>query len=332
MHRQLQSGAAGFDSSTPPIGINQGGHGQNNAIDGVHALGGIHVSELGSPNGLAKLDGQKMLPLSVFQGGATGFFGFGIDGPDYLVAGKTSEFRINDATIRQPPAQVVSVDVGSVVIDGDRLLITAPATGSTLTLSLGVRSVTFQIRPEGIVDQEVFRVMAPLAQAGNVLIQGHPFVVEPMLYTPWEEINGTGQYLTMPNGAVSLEIEGSKGSNGTASIDLETEHGTTTYSLSRVDSYRHIDLPVNPWTIQANQADTGRLRVRFAYSSVVHVSTSWEIARDADFLDIVLSSIDDTLNLTTWPVSLDAGSYFLRYRYNTESSTPPDDPGGPKES
>lgn len=48
-----------------------------------------------------------------------------------------------------------------------------------------------------------------------------------------------------------------------------------------------------------------------------HLSTDWEIARDATFTDIAMSSYADIANKTSWPiVNLPAGNvYFIRARY-----------------
>lgn len=51
--------------------------------------------------------------------------------------------------------------------------------------------------------------------------------------------------------------------------------------------------------------------------SDVHQSSTWQLATDSNFSNIVLQSVNDTVNLTTWSVSnlLPGTDYYIRVRY-----------------
>jgi len=61
-------------------------------------------------------------------------------------------------------------------------------------------------------------------------------------------------------------------------------------------------------------------------STETHLSTDWEVSYNRDFTNIVFSSINDTVNLTTIPVNvtLDANHiYYARVKFNTTTYTSP---------
>ena len=48
-----------------------------------------------------------------------------------------------------------------------------------------------------------------------------------------------------------------------------------------------------------------------------HISSDWQLATDSSFTNIIAQSLNDSTNLTSWPVSLSTGTtYYVRVRYN----------------
>lgn len=290
--------------------ISQGGTGATTPDAAVAALGGLSRSLIGKPSGLLQADSRGYFPISILT--EHGFsVGYALEGPSRLVHGETSTFFITNYNSLESP--VISVDVGSVTVREDEFDITAPLTGSAVTLTLGERTITLPVVPFAPLKPEIVSPGNDGEVQETVTVITHPFESANELYGDWMEIHDNTT-VHFPEKSVAIELRGRRGVSGVCYLSLEG----SSYTCGISETRRKVERG------QATQgtlvvSGTAALRCRFVFPSAKHIATDWEIAMDPDFKNLVAQSLYDTTHLTQWTVKLGLGAYYLRTRFYGES-------------
>lgn len=308
MPRQLQGSEASAGLMTAVAPLVKGGTGATTPAGAVQNLGGISRSTLGKPNGLLPADHRGYLPAGVLKD--AGFtVGYALEGPSYLVHGLTSVFYITNYSSLSPAD--VSVDVGSVVVSESEIYLTAPSAGSSVTMHVGERTLTLPLVPPGPFSPELLYPQPNAEVKQTITVYAKPFHAEPDVYGAWVEVvDQDGVNVAIPAGVSGIECLGRRGNAGEAYVTLQG----VAYQLGVSTTRRKLDRGYNS-SASFFINGTGKLSYRWIYPSAKHIATDWEIARDAEFTDVVLRSLNDAVNLTSWLVTIEPGQYFVRTRY-----------------
>lgn len=306
--RQLQGpyGPIGKVNGIAPI--TKGGTGASSAAEAVSNLGGISTDSLGKPLGPIKADDQGRLPYTLLVNAGL-LVGYSLEGPTNLVNGQTSIYRLTNWSTDTSVA--VGVSAGSAVIVGDELHVTAPATGTSVTLSLGDRQIILPVLTPG---SQLPVIISPVANSENpaqVTFKTAPFSVAAETYSDWVDVTTTGTTtVSVPTNAIGIEIEGRRGDAGAAYMTLSGNN----YQLGVSTTRRRIDF-VGQATLSILVNGTGSLKYRWVVSSATHTATDWEVSTDPSFSSLVTQSLNDTVNKTEWSTALALGSYYVRVRF-----------------
>lgn len=308
MPRQLQSNKARLGRVTGVAPIDKGGTGGATPAEAAQGLGGISRSRLGKPLGPVQADENGRFPLSLLT--ASGLsVGYTLEGPLTLVNGQTSVFYLtnwsSDATV------AVGANVGTAEVIGDEVHVTAPATGSSLTLTIGDRQVVLPIVPYGS-QTPVITSPAPGSEASlTVSFATKPFNSAPDLFSGWTDVTASGQTsVSIPSNAIGIEISGRRGTAGAAYMSLSNQ----VYQLGVSSTRRRVELSGQA-TLSLWRNGTGELKYRWILPRAAHTASDWEVAVDSAFTTVVASSYNDTVNKTSWSPNLPEGDYFVRTRF-----------------
>ena len=309
MPRQLLNRKAPIGKMNAVAPIAKGGTGASSSFGAVQNLGGIPTSQIGQAGGLLKADSRGYLPISVLR--EAGFVvGYAVEGPTHLVHNQTSVFRLTNYNSLNPIT--VSSDVGEVVLVGKEIHVTAPETGSQMTIMIGERELVMQVVPFGPLAPEIVYPSNQTEIRNKTTVYAKPFQSLPDLYSEWETITETtGVLVSIPDGVVAIEVEGRRGVSGAAYVEL----GTKTYQFGVATTNRRLER-ITESSIKFWINGSGKLRYRWVYPASRHVATDWEIANDADFTVVLRRSTYDMVNLTAWEVDLPPGEYFIRTRFH----------------
>lgn len=130
--RLLQSPNADMKALSIVAPIVKGGTGADNSTEAVQNLGGLNAASLGQANGIAKLNAQGKLDLTVFPNMV--MVGPTLNGPTVVYTGQTVDYTITNYDINT--AYEVSASVGSLTRSGDTISYTAPGTTGPLVLTV----------------------------------------------------------------------------------------------------------------------------------------------------------------------------------------------------
>lgn len=287
--------------------ISAGGSGASTPDGAVNNFGGISRSMIGVLGGLVRRDQYRHIDRSVLE--ASGISAsYAIEGPEKLVHGQTSSFYITNYNSTAPIEATVSS--GSVAVNHDEIRVTAPETGDEVVLTVNGRTLVL-----AIVDftPETPSFVFPTAEAiikQKLVAYTEPFRSDVDFYTVWNTVTAN-KTVSIPDGVTSIEVEGRQGAAGISQIIL----GSSKYSCGKASTRRRIRRRIES-VVQFVVSGSGELRYRWLYPSAVHVSTDWQLASDPEFQNIVVSSMGDTVNLTSWTVDLPEGDYYIRSRFN----------------
>lgn len=322
MPRQLQQTDPFITGFTEVASIDEGGTGASSVEGAVQNLGGISRHLLGAPNGILQADERGFIPVAILK--EVGFtVGYAIEGPASLTPGNVSVYRITNFNSLSDPT--VSVSAGSVVLSGEELYVTAPYSGEEVILTVGERRIKIPIYPEGPIPPKIVYPEKRIRVHKRSTVIAQAFHSEPEKFSPWivVDIDG-GINVPVPYLASGVELVGRRGDGGAY---LRTEAGT--HQLGESLTHRRV-FKVADSSFFFYRSGTAELKYRWIYPIARHVSTDWEIARDADFTDLVFTSYNDIENLTRCEVTLPEGQYFVRSRFNGLIDTGPviPPPGG----
>lgn len=306
--RQLQGPLGPLGKVTGVAPISQGGTGGTTPYDATVNLNGVSVSKFNQPNGPVQADEKGLFPIGLLTAAGLAI-GYTLDGPTNLVNGQTSVFRLTNWSNTANVA--VGISAGSVTLTNDELTVLAPATGTSVTLSLGDRQVILPVITAG---SQIPVIVSPEANSENpaqVTFKTAPFSVAAETYSGWTAISTTGTTsVSIPSNAIGVEIEGRRGDAGAAYLTLSGNN----YQLGVSTTRRRIDF-VGQATLSILVNGTGSLKYRWVVSSATHTATDWEVSTDPSFSSLVTQSLNDTVNKTEWSTALALGSYYVRVRF-----------------
>lgn len=309
MPRQLLSPWAPAGSVNTVAPLDKGGTGASTPEGAVTNLGGISRNTIGEPGGLLEADRYGHLPMSYLT--AAGItVGYALEGPARLVHNQTFTFFMTNYNTQSPIE--VSVDVGSVVQVNDEIRVTAPATGESLTLTVGNRTLVLPVHEFSPLPPELLYPTQASDVQMSITAYSGPFQSGVDIYGPWVVVNEeNGVQAAIPDGVIAIECDGRKGVAGVSQLEL----GSTLFSCGTSSTRRRVVRSLE------NQATfyisgSGSMRYRFIYPAAVHVSTDWQLSSDENFINIVKESLNDTVHLTAWPLELTVGAFYLRSRFN----------------
>lgn len=130
--RLLQSPNADMKALSIVAPIVKGGTGADNSTEAVQNLGGLNAASLGQANGVAKLNAQGKLDLTVFPNMV--MVGPTLNGPTVVYTGQTVDYIITNYDIKT--TYEVSASVGSLTRSGDTISYTAPGATGPLVLTV----------------------------------------------------------------------------------------------------------------------------------------------------------------------------------------------------
>ena len=309
MPRQLLNQYARVGKMKVVAPMSKGGTGASTPEAAVVNLGGISRSQIGVPGGLVEADSHGRLPISILKG--AGFkIGYAIEGPDILVHNQVAIFTLTNYNSLAPVA--VSVDVGSVVVVNDEIRVTVPATGDTLTLTVGERTLVLPMQDFSPLKPNILFPVAGNAVQKKITVYTAPFKSLSNLYSAWTEISAEGGVpAALPDNAIGIEVEARRGASGIAYV----EYGSAMVQFSNSVIKRKLERTTEQMAT-FYIAGSGSMRYRWVYPAATHISTDWELATDPDFTNVVQSSMQDPVNLTSWEITLDLGEYYVRSRYH----------------
>lgn len=312
MPRQLQGAEALMDQMTTIAPINKGGTGASTAEQAIVNLGGVSRDRIGQLGGIAQADTNGHIPISILQEIGLSV-GYSITGPEQVVIGQTAFFHISNYNMLNPVE--ISTDVGSCELIGDVIHVTPPASGTELTLTIGARTLVLPIIEAGIKKPVILFPpgdATPISPGVTFYTSG--FIAGPEQYSEWFEITDTEYTIAFPVNTTSIICEGRRGETGEATVTI----GSNVYGFGVSLTQR--ELPRNAeGSLVITRSGSGYVRYRWVFLSATHQSSSWDIATDPEFTNLVHTS-HDTVNLTSMAMpELDMSSiFYLRVRYTTQ--------------
>ena len=130
----------------PVLPIEKGGTGSTSPSGIRSNLGIIPANAKNAPNGIAGLDSQGKIPMSLIPAGVgTGGSTATIDGPTTVTVGSTATYTIVGYSSFETYTVVASA--GTTTRSGATITYTAPATAQTVTLTVNGKAVTVNVVP-----------------------------------------------------------------------------------------------------------------------------------------------------------------------------------------
>lgn len=310
MPRQLSDPYANLVLPERVITIEEGGTSASTSQEAISNIGGIASQMLGRPNGVAISNsaGKFTIPSSSIA------ISEAVEGPRQLVRGSTVTYRITNFDSRRPVT--VSVSAGSVVQNGEEFQVTAPGTGSQIVLTIGNRSVIIPLVSGGLIQPLILHPKNGHKQETEFVT----FVTDEFQYSAeiqgaWNEVAITNGNIAFPAGAHAIECYGGNGSDGIVTVTVDGK----VYTFPATEVRRKIVKGLGA-NFAVSRTGTATLWWRALLSTARHISTDWQIATDDQFVNIVESSMADTTNLKTWTVELGEGTYYVRSRFNGQTT------------
>lgn len=310
MPRQLQDPYPEFVVPDRIITIEEGGTGGSTGEQAANNLGGLSISRMGVPNGIAIANslGQFTVPPNSMAVGEA------IHGPRQLVHGQIAEYRITNYDSRSPVE--VSISAGSVMNMWEYINVIAPDTGTQVVLTVNNRSIIIPLVAGGAVKPLVVSpTNGQSFEVQTITAVLDAFQYSPEAYGDWYGAYTNGQVINWPSNAFAMECYGAKGTSGIMKITMDGKN----YLFPTSEIFRRIQKGVgNSFTVAIS--GTGMFSYRFITSGARHVSTDWQVASDAAFTTIVQQVLADTTNLISRAFTLPAGTYYVRGRFNGQAT------------
>lgn len=310
MPRQLSDPYANLVLPERVIAIEEGGTGASTSQEAINNIGGISRHLLGRPGGIAISNsaGKFTIPSNSIA------ISEAVEGPRQIVRGSTVTYRITNYDSRRPV--VISVNAGSVIQNGEEFQVTAPPTGSQIVLTIGNRSVIIPLVSGGLIQPLILYPQNNHKQETEFVT----FVTDEFQYSAevqgnWNEVSITNGNINFPAGAHAIECYGGNGAEGIVTVTVDGK----IYSFPATEVRRKIPKGVGA-SFAVSRTGTATLRWRAVTSGARHISTDWQVASDSTFETIVESSMADTINLTSLTVELPPGTYYVRSRFNGQTT------------
>ena len=146
MSKNLISNKIDFKDSVGVLPVTKGGTGADDVEEVSSNLGLIRIVERNAENGVAGLDSQGKIPMSLIPAGVgTGGSTAVIDGPTTVTVGSTVSYTIVGYSSFETYTVVASA--GTATRSGDTITYTAPATAQTVQLTVNGKAVSVDVVP-----------------------------------------------------------------------------------------------------------------------------------------------------------------------------------------
>lgn len=330
--RNLQNPSAG----STIVGIlkpHEGGTGQVTPSATLLAMSAIALAKKNQPDGIAGLDKDGRLLTSVIS--PETFSSISVVGPTAVLQGTQTAYTIRN--FDSFTEYDIRCTVGSLTVSEDQIFYTAPQELGNAGFSINGRDFVITVTDT--------RPLAPSITSpvnlSNIVEPFYTFTSSGYVVgdassthesSDWR-ISTTSDFSNIVFSSIDSIVNKTTWSVSDL-IDGQTYYVGVRYKSSN-DSYSDwsntiaftiaIPVPVQP-TISShvNNGSVNQGSATFttsAYSILnnasVHQSTDWQLSTVSDFSTIFASSLDDTTNKTSWPVTglVDGASYYLRVRH-----------------
>jgi hypothetical protein len=146
MVKKIRNSILDLNATNGVIPVRKGGTGVTNLSGIIGELNGIPSASKNSPNGVAGLDSQGKIPMSLIPAGVgTGGSTASVNGPTSVTVSTTATYTIVGYSSFE--TYTVSVTAGTVSRSGATITYTAPATAQSVTLTVNGKSVTVDVVP-----------------------------------------------------------------------------------------------------------------------------------------------------------------------------------------
>ena len=290
------------------IDISQGGTGKDNVLEAVEALGGIHRSKIGTVNGVAAANSSGLLNIS----GSHAAVNEMLDGPRQIAKGETAEYTISNYDSRLPIN--IAVSAGQRTIVGDKVFITAPTSGSSITLTMGSRSVVIPLLDPGVAKPVVISPETGSSiSSAYVTFLTAAFQSTPEVFGNWTEVT-EGGIIHLDAESTAVEFEAGNGGEGEVKATIGGKEIIFPVSVVRRNVVKGA---ASSFTLEIS--GSGKFRYREMTASAIHLRTEWQIATDEGFTEIIHSYTGTGEELRSLTHLLEPGQYYMRARYVGET-------------
>lgn len=320
MLRQLHSARPALDVRVV-VPISKGGTGASTVQGAVDNLGAIPKSWLGRPNGILMLDENGLIPVSAADI-ASDIRGQSIDGPLIVQHGSRTQYRVTAVNLFDGIQCTVSAGA-SVEIGENSVYVTAPGYGSSMTMVLNGRRIIIGLVPTGVTPPTIITPSVDSTMLPTFTFRSSKMEDSSLRYSNYYPLST--ELLSVPTRAVAVELDGSEGEQGLVEISF----GGKTYGIGKAETNRVVYLN-GATEVSAVVTGSAKCDYRWIVSDRVHYSSDWVVARDVSFTDVVFSSTDDRVNLTSLSLYLPQGDYYAKVRYNAVDYQDPPPPPEPE--
>lgn len=313
MPRQLNGPYAAVKEVERVVLPPEGGSGVTTAYEAAAGLKLVARSMLDTPNGFAVYDQDGKYLERYFKSlQELGFGDFSLIGPRKVVVGTTVEYVISN--FDSFTNIEVSANIGTVVKTGDKLAYTAPAQAGLLQLNLSGRIIEIQVVEPYI---EAPTVVYPAPNSVGVpdifTIKLARLATLPEVKSPYVAAqDGT---VNIPDNAFAVYLKGKNSETSDLSVTIDGEKYL--FPDLEVTQLVKFAFGTGSKTMLIENLGTGSLEYAFVTPNDVHVSTSYQVAKDAEFTRIVTDVSHSTENLLSLAQDLTTGTqYYLRARFH----------------
>ena len=326
--------------------IGEGGHGKTTAYEGLLALGGFPIPEIGQPNNPIPLNAEGKIDLSYF--GNIDIVEIGVEGPMQLARNSVGIYYLT--TYDQYHDYAVTCEAGQVSRKGKWIYYQAPDTPGQHGFKVDLRPVKIQVLGTQF---EPPRITSPdhesETSSGSLLftVSTPTFINhdgrEQLVSTDWElseDETFTTRYRSAyhSNQLTSWQVDGLK-METTYYVRVRFNSYTLTSPWSPTLKFKTVaEKFINKPSLLSpiNEAFGVSLPVELVGStfqasvpSDVHMSTDWLLSTTANFSTLAIQTLGDVVNKTIYsPASLEPMTlYYVKFRYRSaervsEWSTP----------
>lgn len=312
--RQLQDSGERVVGITRVLLEHEGGTGADNPEDAVNHLRGVSRDTLDQPDGIAQLTQNRRFPLKYFE-----HLGLSIattlQGPLQVTKGITVEYLISNYDIALENTVEVTPNTVTYRTYEDKIEVDVPSDASgTITILINNKPFNIEVVEDYVYTPTIFFNADPAHIRQDEVVYATP---------PKTVANRPSNWVVCPEGVSKINLLNSKAyqiaikSNCRGEGQVTVFIGNRTYKLPKSNAIINIDV-LNETEAEILVIGDASVEYSLSVSSLSLTSTHWQVATDEDFNDIVYEVDTDTMNLTSLPLNLSAGDYYIRCRYTCE--------------
>lgn len=324
MPRQLQDGFGCVRPLSVITPIARGGTAADNVPQAVSNLGGISRAKIDVPNGVAGADQNGYLKMKYLE--AVGLFsGISLEGPTELVRStpeQTNRPLYFVSNYHSPSAPVVTCDVQQVMdsmqFDWPFFSFDVPETGSEVTLNINGRDYVFPLisdaiqQPSILMKSGVSIPNAGMLRSSKYRTVGYTYIGDE---TNWTTLPEGETEIPLVSAIQCVNVYGRAGTEGL--IEVSDGEDVLVFPSAQVMMSM---VPNYDGTLKIFRSNATEAKYAILNNTMKHNGTTWEIASDFDFTNVVYSEDFGADCLLSLPVGLSEGIYYVRVRYQAGSA------------